>query len=83
MQDRSITHESREQGSIAYRQFGITGMTCAGEAAGLERRLRQRNGVLKATVNPLTECAYITYDTSRIDATALVRAIHAAGFGTG
>lgn len=67
---------------VAYRQFGLTGITCAGEAAGLERRLRQRKGILKATVNPVTECAYITYDPTRIDTRMLVAAINAAGYGT-
>jgi len=74
------THVTRR---TAYRQFGITGVTCAGEAAGLERRLRTCVGVLKAVVNPVTECAYITYDPSLVDLPTLVSAIEAAGYGVG
>src|SRR5680860_739329 len=72
------TGEARSEPRTAYRKFGVTGMTCAGEAAGLERRLHQRPGILKATVNPITECAYITYDPASIDPPALISAIEAA-----
>lgn len=77
------TNASDTSGRIAYRQFGITGLTCAGEAAGLERHLRQRAGVLKVSVNPVTECAYVTYDPTRVDLEALIGVINASGYGTG
>jgi copper chaperone CopZ len=76
-----VAHE--EAGRVAYRQFGIIGLTCAGEAIGLERHLRERTGVLKVTVNPVTECAYVTYDPDRVDPRSLVGVINAAGYGTG
>lgn len=66
-----------------YCQIRIMGLTCAGEAAGLERRLRQRDGVIDATVNPVTEVAYITYDGTRVAPSALAAVVQHAGYGVG
>jgi copper chaperone CopZ len=76
-----VAHEGPAR--VAYRQFAVTGLTCVGEAFGLERHLREHDGVLKATVSPVTESAYVTYDPVRVTPRALVAAINAAGYGTG
>lgn len=66
-----------------HQQFVIIGLSCAAEAAGLERRLRRVAGVEEATVNPVTDRAYVTYDPDRVAPAALVAAIEAAGYRAG
>ena len=68
---------------IEHQRLIVTGLSCAAEAAGLERRLRRVAGVEEATVNPLTELAYVAYDPERCDPAALVAAIVAAGYRAG
>ena len=63
------------------RQLDIIGMTCPGEAAGLERRLRHHRGVADVTVNPLTERAYIVYDPAVLDVPGLITLIEVGGYG--
>lgn len=43
----------------------VAGISCAGEAAGLERRLSKLDGVEQVTVNPVTNTIYITHDSRR------------------
>lgn len=66
-----------------YCQIRITGLTCAGDAVGLERRLQRLNGVVTAMVNPITEQAYVDFDPAVTNIGNLVTAITAAGYGTG
>ncbi len=54
--------------------------SCAGESAGLERRLRRVAGVTSVTVNPLTEAAYVTYDPARTNLAELEFVVRAAGY---
>ena len=65
-----------------YQQFVITGLTCAAEAVGLERRLQRLAGVETVVVNPVTDLAYVTYDPGRVGPAALAKAIEAAGYRT-
>ena len=55
----------------------IEGMTCASCVARVERALKAVPGVTGATVNLATERAHVT---GQADATALIRAIEAAGY---
>jgi Cu+-exporting ATPase len=68
-------------GTNVHRRLGVSGMTCAGEAAGLEHRLRHHSGVVQATVNPVTEQAYIDYDPTILDLSDLIELIEAEGYG--
>ena len=72
------TQVSRERG-----QFAVIGLSCPADAAGLERRLRQVDGVEEVTVNPLTELAYLTYDPGQVDPAALIAEIQRAGYRSG
>lgn len=54
--------------------------SCAGEGAGLERRLRRIVGVTSVTVNPLTETAYVTFDPGRTNLAELEFVVRAAGY---
>ena len=71
-----LPNQARHQ----YWKIGVSGLACAGEAAGLERRLRTVSGVEAVTVNPLTEQVYVTYDPEGFDPAAFVVAIEAAGY---
>jgi heavy metal translocating P-type ATPase len=57
--------------------LAIEGMTCASCVARVERALRSVPGVTNANVNLATERAHVT---GQADATALIRAIEAAGY---
>ena len=71
---------SSPQSRPQFWRIGIAGLTCAGEAPGLERCLRRVAGVEQASVNPLTEEAYITFDPNRFQPLALISAIERAGY---
>ncbi|MCC7024187.1 MAG: heavy-metal-associated domain-containing protein [Thermomicrobiales bacterium] len=58
----------------------ILDFSCAGESAGLERRLRRVAGVSSVTVNPLTETAYVTFDPGRTNVAELEFVATAAGY---
>jgi copper chaperone CopZ len=64
-----------------HAKLRIVGLTCAAEAAGIERRLFHQPGVIHAMVNPLTEIAYVAFDPDRTHPATLRRCIEEAGFG--
>ena len=63
-------------------QLPIFGFSCASQAVGLEHQLRRVPGVIEVTVNPVTEIAYIAYDSSRVEISSLADAVRRAGFRT-
>lgn len=60
--------------------FRVLDFSCAGESAGLERRLHRVAGVRDVTVNPLTETAYVTLDPRRTNLAELEFVVTAAGY---
>ena len=62
--------------------LALEGMTCAGCATRIERRLNALEGV-EASVNLATELAAVRYDPSRIAVSDLVRAVEQAGYAVG
>ena len=58
----------------------VLDFSCAGESAGLERRLRRVSGVRSVTVNPVTETAYVTFDPRRTNSEELEFVVAAAGY---
>jgi Cu+-exporting ATPase len=64
---------------MATLQLDIQGMHCASCVVTIEEALRQTRGVLKATVNPATQQASVTYMPGLIDCTGLAKAIEGAG----
>lgn len=68
---------------VVHRQFEVFGLICAGEAAGLERRLLRQAGVIEAMVNPDTMRAYVTHDPGRVDTSTLITIIQDSGYGVG
>jgi copper chaperone CopZ len=64
-----------------HTKLRIVGLTCAAEAAGIERHLFHQPGVIHVMVNPLTEIAYVAFDPDRTHPATLRRCIEEAGFG--
>jgi Cu+-exporting ATPase len=70
-----------DAGPATRADLSITGMSCAGCAANVERALRALAGVHQANVNLATTRAAILYDPARISRADLVRAVREAGYG--
>ncbi len=51
---------------LEYARVAVVGLPCAGEASRLERRLSKIDGIVRVTVNPVTEEAYLTFDPNRL-----------------
>ena len=58
----------------------VVGMTCASCVSRIERFLARADGVADAAVNLATERATVHFDPARIDRSAIVAAIEAAGY---
>ncbi len=58
----------------------IGGMKCAGCVAAVERQLKQESGVLKASVNLVTEIAVIEYSPALVQPETLAQKLTAQGF---
>jgi len=62
-------------------RLNITNLACGGGGAlTLERALQTLSGVNSVYINPLTEQAYITYDTGKLDASRLMEVVKHAGY---
>jgi copper chaperone len=62
-------------------QLTVTGMTCGGCVASVQRVLTALPGVQNAEVTLTPGQANVTYDPARVDRAALVQAVVDAGFG--
>jgi len=62
-------------------ELTVTGMSCAGCAANVERALKGLDGVAEATVNLATAKATVVFDPGLATRSDLVRAIRDAGYG--
>ncbi|MBW6516190.1 MAG: heavy metal translocating P-type ATPase [Candidatus Cloacimonetes bacterium] len=60
--------------------FDIEGMTCAGCAATIEKRLNELPGISEAHVNFATAKAYITLDESKISADEIAKQVAKIGY---
>ena len=61
--------------------LAVTGMTCGGCVASVQRVLTALPGVQSAEVTLTPGQANVTYDPARVDRAALVQAVVDAGFG--
>ncbi|HEY3379629.1 MAG TPA: heavy metal-associated domain-containing protein [Armatimonadota bacterium] len=61
-------------------QFNIQGMSCAGCAQSIERRLQSTAGVQSINVDLASATAALIYDESVTNAEALEKVIEALGF---
>jgi cation transport ATPase len=62
-------------------RIDVTGLSCAADATGLERRLRRTPGLERVTVNPITETLYATFDPALLSLAKLHAEIERAGYG--
>jgi Cu+-exporting ATPase len=61
--------------------FSVTGMSCAGCAANIERALRKVEGVREANVNLALGRATVLYDAAIVGPRRLAKAVRDAGYG--
>jgi Cu+-exporting ATPase len=73
--------ESSSEGTESRFEFSVTGMSCAGCAANIERALRKVAGVRKAVVNLATGRATVLFDASAVGRRELAKAVRDAGYG--
>ena len=77
-------HESQEspgEGAESRLEFSVTGMSCAGCAANIERSLRKVAGVREAAVNLATGRATVLYNARVVGRRELAKAVRDAGYG--
>lgn len=65
---------------IAESQWRIGGMHCAACGITIEEALKRQPGVLDARVSVAGGCATVRWDAARTRASAIARAVHAAGY---
>jgi Cu+-exporting ATPase len=68
-------------GTPARFEFSVTGMSCAGCAATIERALRNVEGVREANVNLALGRATVLYDADVVGPRRLAKAVRDAGYG--
>jgi len=61
--------------------FPVSGMTCAGCQAGVQRALERAPGVEQAAVNLLLHSASVAYDPAVTSPERLIEAVRATGYG--
>jgi len=64
----------------ATNQFKVTGMSCDGCARGIASELKRVPGVVSADVTFSNKLAVVAYDTNRVSADGLKKAIVEAGY---
>jgi hypothetical protein len=77
----SVITGADDRASYVSRQLGVTSLTCAGERAGLKRRLMGKPDVVEVIANSVTERAYLGYDPAVTTLSALIDVIEAPGYG--
>ena len=62
------------------KNFPVLQMTCAGCAAGVENKIKSLEGVNNAAVNFAAATAWVDFDSDKIDATAIQKAVQSIGY---
>ena len=68
-------------GKITIKRYPVTGLSCASCAAGVERRLNQTEGVVKAVVNFADSSAVVEFDHDKVTPESLRDNIVSLGYG--
>jgi Cu+-exporting ATPase len=76
-----MTEPPIEQKSAQKITIPVSGMTCAGCQAGVQKALERTPGVLDAAVNLMTQSAAVTFDPKSTSPEVLVEAIRETGYG--
>jgi Cu+-exporting ATPase len=77
----SMSDKSVGEKASARLEFSVTGMSCAGCAANIERALRKVEGVREANVNLALARATVVYDPGVVGPRRLAKAVRDAGYG--
>jgi Cu+-exporting ATPase len=72
---------ARAEGRRERYDLPVTGMTCAGCVANVERALSRTPGVETALVNLATEKATVVLDPGRVSLDRLAESVRRAGYG--
>ena len=62
-------------------RFSVLGMSCAACSAGIERTLRQLDGVKNVEVSLIGECMNIEYDENRLTRVQIMQSVEGLGYG--
>lgn len=71
------THKGREMNELT---FNVTGMTCGGCAARVQRALMALDGVRNVSVHQTDGRAVVTYDPDAISVAEMQQAAQSAGY---
>jgi Cu+-exporting ATPase len=77
----TLTEPATDAAAQTKITFPVSGMTCAGCQAGVQKALERTPGVLQANVNLMTQSAAVTYDPAATRPEALVEAVRSTGYG--
>ncbi|MCB0525035.1 MAG: cadmium-translocating P-type ATPase [Lewinellaceae bacterium] len=70
-----------ENAKQVLKRFPVTGMSCAGCAANIERTLKNQSGVFQASVNFADKTAQVEYDPDSISPEKLCELVQGVGYG--
>ncbi|MBU3806104.1 MAG: heavy metal translocating P-type ATPase [Candidatus Fournierella pullistercoris] len=62
-------------------KYNVTGMTCAACSAAVERAVKKLDGVEDVQVNLLANQMTVEYDSAKLGAPEITKAVHQAGYG--
>ena len=62
-------------------KFNVTGMTCAACSAGIERKIRQLEGVLDVEVSLMGESMSVKYDENLLEQSKIMDVVLSLGYG--
>lgn len=65
---------------IVIKEYPVTGMSCAGCAMGVEKRVATQNGVKKASVNFANKSILVEYDPLEVSPTQLQQSVQEIGY---
>ena len=62
-------------------KFLVTGMTCSACSAGIERYLKNKEGVFSANVSLMGESMMVEYDEKKISTKEIIQIVQDLGYG--
>lgn len=72
--------DSISEGNLEVVEFNITGMHCAGCAAGIEATVKLMDGIKTASVNFGTSKGIFTFDSSKVKKEDIISKIRELGY---
>lgn len=63
------------------QKFNVTGMTCSACSARIEKNINNRNGIIEANVNLLSNSMIVKYDESVLTEGDIIKVVEDTGYG--